>query len=203
MDTKPKVDLQGIAKQVASFLPGWTWRGPLYEHTEDTHAVIRNAEGAEVTISGNGWTRDGRLTISAGRWPKSKKGDEFAPSRHGNSGDEAPSITVAETRSAKEIAREVERRFLPDYLPLYAKMVERRDLTDVRQDSTKTASEKLAKIVGGKVQGSDRGDGEVQWFHDDDTYGDAKSHDGGQDWTLSIHGLSYEKLAQILKIVKE
>jgi hypothetical protein len=203
MDTKPKVDLQGIAKQVASFLPGWTWRGPLYEHTEDTHAVIRNAEGAEVTISGNGWARDGRFHISAGNWPKSKKGDEFSPYRHGGGGDESPRISVAATRSTKDIAREIERRFLPAYLPLYAKMVERRDATDVRQASAKTKCEELAKIVNGETRGLEAGDGEVHWYHEEATYGDAKSHDGGNEWNLNIRNLPFEKVAKILKIMKE
>lgn len=201
MDTKPKVDLEALAKEVASFLPGWTWRGPLYEHTVETHAVIAREDGASISINGNGWTSDGRVSITPGLWPKSKKGEEFSPYRY--SGEGSPRITVAQGRPAKDIAREIERRFLPEYLPLYTKMLERRNATDVRQDSTQTASENLAKLVGGKVQGQERGDGEVHWYHEGATYGDAKSHDGGKEWNLQVHNLSYDKVARILKIVNE
>lgn len=200
MDTKPKVDLQALAKEVAKFLPGWTWRGPLYEHTTDTHVVITNADGAQITVSGNGWTRDGRLTIGAGRWPKTKKGEECGPNGYS---DPHPRITVAENRPAKDIAREIERRFLPDYLPLYAKMVEQRNAIDVRQDSAKVKVTELTKIIGGETRGLEAGDGEVHWFHEDATYGDAKSHDGGKEWNLQVHNLPYDKVARILKIVKE
>lgn len=201
MDTKPKVDIQRLAKEVAAFLPGWSWRGPLYEHTTDSHAAIARADGAEVVISGNGWARDSRLTIGAGNWPKTKKGEQCQPSGYG--GDQSPRITVSENRSAKDIAREIERRFLPEYLPLYAKMVERKEAIDARQASAKTKVQSLTEIVGGEIRGIEKGDGEVHWFHNDATYGDAKSSDGGKEWTLNVHSLPYEKLARILKIVKE
>lgn len=201
METKPEIDLQGITKDVAKFLPGWSWESPTADRT-NWHAILRHTDGMEIYINGNGWTRDGRLHIGCSGWPKTKKGDECSPYKV-YCENKAPSITVADNRPPKAIAAEITRRILPEFLPLYQKMLEYRDATDRRQESAKEKCAELTRIVGGETRGLEAGDGEVHWYHEEKTYGDAKPHSGGKEWTLSVHNLPYEKVAKILKIVKE
>lgn len=76
-----------------------------------SHRLV-HASGYGVWLGWDDWKT--RIDIH-GRWPKTSDGREAAP--YGC----APTISVSATRAPAAIAREITKRFLPMYLPLYDK----------------------------------------------------------------------------------
>lgn len=187
------VNLAKLAAEVAPTLPEgpWTVRPPR-EEAHDSHAILERADGATVWISGNGWTRNGRLSVSGG-WPRTKAGEVMGP-REGR-----PSITVAETRPSAGVAAEIARRFLPDYLRLYAEALAKKVSWDDSRAAKRAACREMAAEIGGKVQGET--DANVHWYHDYGSCGDATP--GSEDtWSFKIHGVGAKAAREIARLVR-
>lgn len=116
---------------VAAHLPGWSVR-----ETEDEYLGYRfrlvdstEASGPQVTIE-TGRER-GKWFIS-GYWPLGESGNGYmSPS---DVRETSPSIGVSNTKTFEQIAHDIKRRFLPEYLRVYgllvAKKAERLAYTD-------------------------------------------------------------------------
>ena len=98
--------LQTLATQIAAHLPGWTREIPELPPHEYTprHVFLRRDDGAGIAIAFV-WNQQGRIEVS-GRYP-------YQASGHFR---DRPVITLNAARRAEALAREISRRFLPDYL---------------------------------------------------------------------------------------
>lgn len=152
------------ATEIADYLGGGWLLQPVpndpdreFEHS---HPHFRNAfSGAEFWI-GLDWRKKDRVDVHA-NWPKDANGREQRPhfSDYSEFGAAAPSITFARSKPAKQAAKDIERRFLSEFLPLWAKqeqVVQRQD--DYRSNRQLLAGS-IAALLGGEVRKGSNGDG--------------------------------------------
>lgn len=94
-----------------------------------------------------------RVSVSA-NWPKLPDGSSWLPrQRHG----EAPSITVDATKPVEQIARDIVRRFLPEYRRLLALALEDVASSTKYRDDTKAAFDEVVAASKGYLQPSTNG----------------------------------------------
>lgn len=143
----------GIAKELARER-GERWvvvpvdpNGP--EHQERHPHLRRLSDGAEFWI-GLDWRGKGRVDVVA-NWPRDTKGQEQRPyfSQYSEFGSASPTITFAATKSASQAAKDINRRFLSTFLPLWEKqaavVAERHAYTNRQKD----LAGRIAPLVGG------------------------------------------------------
>ena len=110
---------------VAAHLDGWTvdctqfdsgnsWSGP------DLRYKIINGKGHAISLSRGRGSDRGKIHIS-GYWPVKGEGGHRWTSPH-DVRESSPDIGVSESRGYEAIAREIQRRFLPEYLRIYTKI---------------------------------------------------------------------------------
>ena len=103
---------------VAAYLPGWN-----VLETEDEYLGYRfalvNGQGPKVTIDGS---NRGMWNVS-GYWPMSDTGGYMTPS---DVRETSPSIGVGKSKTPEQIARDITRRFLPEYLRVYNLLVSKK-----------------------------------------------------------------------------
>jgi hypothetical protein len=138
--------LYTLAQDIAAHLSdGWV------AQPREAHwivAIVRQSDEATIYLERN----SGRLAVLGG-FPTPEDGCSFVQA------DKRPKITVAEGRSAKAIAEDIARRFLPVYLPLYARAVVLRD--EHRQAEARRQEELhlLAEAAGGTIMHNG-----VRWY---------------------------------------
>lgn len=131
-----------MAAAVARHLPGWRVKGE-----EHRARVLVNEDGAEVYFRQE-YNKPDRIEVS-GAFPRS----ELSSSYFGPHGQRFV-ISCALSRGPEKIARDVERRLLPGYLPKYAEARASRDAHDQQlRDAEKLAAD-LGLVFGEQVRGS-------------------------------------------------
>jgi hypothetical protein len=111
-----------------------------------------------------------------------------------------PEISVSGTRGAAAIAKEIKRRFLPEYLPLLQKAIEKRDAANAHEDKTRANLVTLAAIVNARVP-EERDRTTTSFYHNDKAYGDIQCC--GDSVTLKLSSLTVEQAKRILTMLKE
>lgn len=105
--------LAGIARH----LPGWT----VQDNGEEAFAwryTLVNGNGPRISINTSRYTK-GMLHVS-GFWPQGRN-RWTSPS---DVREEAPEINVSSKKTHEQIAKDITRRFLPEYLRIYTKLEE-------------------------------------------------------------------------------
>ena len=115
---------QELAQQIADALDGWQ----VSDDQPTSNVQLDGPAGAGLYLSEPYWEK-GRVVVGA-RWPHADingQRETFQPyfSSYGSNPTKAPCITCAASRGAEAIAKDIERRFLPQYLPLYEQQAER------------------------------------------------------------------------------
>lgn len=130
--------LQELAPAVAVLL-GWE-----LADRDDSHIVEMVApEGFHVYFNA-GWTGGyDKISISAG-WPRDDEGRQVMSSYDAKT----PRINVSVTRAPKEVAREIERRLLPEWIPMWNAARECLQRDRQYEGDTKSNAVRLARIVG-------------------------------------------------------
>jgi len=124
-----KLDLLALVHVIVPKLPvGWQVVEPRPDpdelspsRTSLTSVRVRHASGAEFYVHRSTWPPE--LTIGA-RWPRAgdaPNGEEFRPSEGG------PRISVSPWRDPGALAKDITRRFVVPFLPLWEKMAASRD----------------------------------------------------------------------------
>lgn len=68
-----------------------------------------------------------------------------------------PRISVSAGRPAESIAKDIKRRFLPEYIPLYAQKVKLKRETEAQIAVTNAALDELAALLGGQAKYAEQG----------------------------------------------
>jgi hypothetical protein len=188
-----------LTKDVAFFLnegeqtPAWTFK-PMEEPYPTQYIIGPNEAELSIRIETYG-SRKGRIEISGNF--HIGRGREFIDVREWNGSERSklPEISVSGERGAQAIAKEIKRRFLPEYLPLLAKAIARRNEANSYEDKTRANLATLAEIAGARVP-EERGR-TTTYF----TGGDIQVC--GDSITLKLSSLSVEQAKQILEMMKE
>ncbi len=187
-----------LTKDVAFFLnegeqtPVWTFK-PMDEPYPTQYISGPNEAELSIRIETYG-ARKGRIEISGNFHIGRDR--QFVDVRewNGSQRSKLPEISVAGDRGAQAIAKEIQRRFLPEYLPLLAKAIVRRNESNTYEDKTRANLATLAEIAGARVP-EDRGR-TTTYF----TGGDIQV--SGDSITLKLSSLSVEQAKQILEMMK-
>jgi hypothetical protein len=202
--------LSEIALQIAAELREleplrpWTFVEP----TEDTYSVyLSNAGDARIYIGFDGYNESTRLTIS-GHMHIGKNGSYVEVYEKGADGSGwnhvySPSITVAIKRGPKAVAKDIAKRFLPEYLRVFA-LAKAKVAEDNAYDTAITANlQHLAKVAGESVPESfswrREGRKSFTWRLRGNYHTVTAS---AEDCSLKLDNLTLEQAEQIIRLLK-
>jgi hypothetical protein len=135
-----------LAAAVAEILPG-EWRLKPAESAWNVQLEDPSTL-ASLSFRSEEWQDAKRIRISS-RLPRDSKGDE--PYVGLKYGQPMPSITVSGAKEASQIAREIERRLIPEYLPLLEKARDVIAKTDEYHRTTEDVAQQIARLVGVEI----------------------------------------------------
>ena len=134
--------LTSLAERVAESLPGeWTVT-PFPEDWGRAGAYLKEARSQAILILGESQEYSDRnknkITIS-GDYPKDRSGNTSQARR--------PKITVSGEKTGSQIARDITRRLLPEYLPLLERELEMSARWTAHEDRAVAVAEQIARLV--------------------------------------------------------
>lgn len=150
-------NLFAMATDIAGYLgDGWNVVPVLRDSTEfeTGHPHLRRAsDGAEFWM-GFDWQKKDRIGVHA-NWPRDARGQEVRPyfSQHSEFGVSAPSISFTSGKTAQQAAKDITRRFLTAFLPLWEKQAAVVAGQNDYRARRKSIAERVAAVVGGEVRG--------------------------------------------------
>jgi hypothetical protein len=194
-------ELVQLTKDIAKELGGaWTFK-PLDEPYPTQYISGPNEAEIAVRIETYG-SRKGRVEINGNFHIGRDR--EFIDVREWNHSTsercKLPEISVSGTRGAVAITKEIKRRFLPEYLPLLQKAIEKRDAATSWEDKTRANLITLAAIVNASVP-TERDRTTASFYHNDKAYGDIQC--SGDSISLKLSSLTMEQAKRILSMLAE
>lgn len=179
-------DLRGFAVEVAAFLPGWAF-DEVYWNAYRNYARLVNPEipGAMVYMQ----CSRGRVEVSGG-YPNG-----FHPSY-----EERVRISVSMERTAADVARDIERRFLGGYLEKYCAAVDAAYRAAQAQARAQDVADELAMILG---EGVRHGRDESSVWSRHGTFRVMSGSDGPYITVERIHGVSVALAKALARVIAE
>ena len=194
METMPKPQLEALAADIAALLRCDAKFNPAPCDYLST-AVIQDDQGRGISF--NAGREPGRLFIR-GEMPGGH-GTTFLP--HGAT---IPRITVSLSKTTQQIARDIERRFLPDYLALWQQCQDRKTATESAYAKCWANAQRLAGTGAGVELRGDRRQYQEPGIH---YYGmnQGRGYFDGQVHTdsvrLDIRSLSVELAEKVIRLI--
>lgn len=132
------VDLKQLAEWIAEQLGDWQ---PLDVESKYNHALTHTENNVTMKL----WIsiEGGRLKISA---------DSMGLYNFTRTNERFPSITCGLTKTPPQIARDIERRVLPEYRALLARLLERKAISDERKRRQHECCHELADILRAEMR---------------------------------------------------
>jgi hypothetical protein len=152
--TETKIDIDQLVGTVCHYLRTYSDGQQLWEvepkesdndYWNKEHANLVLGNGAKLFFSTS--RHEGRIYISVDFPRYNGYSLPYERERNGFDG----SITVSATKTPAQIAKDVQRRLLNDYLPLYRKGLEIKQQLENKLNAQKALTERLAAIVGETV----------------------------------------------------
>jgi hypothetical protein len=186
-----------FAQKIASHLDGWQ---PLDPQSFNHAAEIGGPDGAGLTISINGFgdfCQDGRVEVS-GQWPEAATVNQSTVTFYPRG--ESTSITAAVSRGPQAVAKDIERRLLPKYLPLYREMKERREQYLAKEARRRDCLERLAAAGGRDLR---RVVGKLRLDAPNGAWGYAEVGvwDDGAIVSLELHSVPFGKAMELVEVL--
>ena len=204
------IALSGYARQIATELNKlnplrpWTFVEP----TEDTYNVyLRNAGKARIYIQYSHYgDTNTRLSIN-GYMHIGKNGSYVEVHEQSSTGwnkTSAPSITVAIARGCAAIAKDIAKRFLPEYMRVFA-LAEAKVKASSEYDALITDNlQRLAKVAGVTVPSAQQRYNEVNKSFSF-RVGDSRYYSvttSAKDCSMKLDTLSFEQAEHIIKYLR-
>lgn len=156
------------------------------------HATLTNEKGVSISVNNGGYKNQNRFSLSVS-YPRNCKDERFYTKIY-------PSITLSESKTAEQIAKDIEKRLLPEYLVELEKCIEgnQRDafFLNVREET----AQKVCKLFNKEYKkGTDQksfylcGDVQRAYNLEIDHYGKI---------TFKLDGLSIEETEKIFSLLK-
>lgn len=197
MPVSNREDFIQLIKDVAQALGGewtlkefpddWNWGGTLTEIST----------GAIIDLTSGGYRNPEKMHIRS-ELPKSDKGE--APYVGLQYGQAMPNINASTKKTGAQIARDIERRLMPEYLPLLEKAHEVIAQHNAFHSKTETMAAKIAKIARVPIE---PGEAKVNFYHSPlpafhENLGSAQVH--ADDVELNLR-LDYDTALHILTLL--
>ena len=96
---------------------------------------------------------EGKIHVSADL-PKDTKGEIPYVEGYGQFGKRMPSINTSFNKTPEQIAKEIERRLMPEYMDILMKALSRIASSDSYHNKTEGFAEQIAKLVGVEAKGN-------------------------------------------------
>ena len=205
--------ISGLGRQVAAELrklnPHRPWT--FVEPTEDVYSVyLRNAGKARIYIQFDGYNNTPQRLVISGYQHIGKNGSYVEVYDRGADGTgwtkaSVPSISVALSRGCEAIAKDIAKRFLPEYLRIFA-LVEEKVATDLAYEQKIAANlQRLADVAGVQFHSEDglnyRGEQRKEFSWKVGTaYHEVKVNDHEAD--LKLNDLTFEQAEKIITLLK-
>jgi hypothetical protein len=132
-DKITETQLQELMEEVSEEMPGWNYVDRKSQGLE-WGCYLKDSEGHSLYVRGDSFDTHSRIEISGS----------------GDNGFYMPDvkITVAATKTAKQIAKDIERRLLPNYLAKFEEMSEKQAKTDAYNERCHANARLLADAFG-------------------------------------------------------
>lgn len=164
-----RATMLGLARNIAQLMAIDIWAVLDDENAYDDSTATIYLVGSSPRCSLSIWhDRHRKKLVIRGKWPQAKDRREFGPPA-----EERPSIAVSDHRDIPGIARDINRKLLPDYLNKFARA--RADVIahNVYLDCRKKLVSLVALAVGGEVapsgeriNGGPRAGSKIGYIHD-------------------------------------
>ena len=134
--------LQEHAENIAKALgEGWK-RSTRFDETDSSWRAELEGPDNQVLFLSSTWAGKQRLYI-AGSIPQGTEWP-YQVTR--------PEITVNIEKSAQQVARDITKRLIPDYLPKLAEVLKRKAERETFESNRKSLADQVAEITGGRVK---------------------------------------------------
>jgi hypothetical protein len=158
------------------------------------YAVLKNGT-KEISFSNGDYQLKDKFHIS-GNYPRNYKREYMVYSYS----EKSPSINVSEKKSPEQIAKDIQRRFLPAYEELLKTVLERVESSNGAHDNRCKALQKLGEVVGVEPGKDSQGEPGL-WVHD--TIPGLKSVEARYDGDIHIElELDVEKAVNVIAYLK-
>jgi hypothetical protein len=153
-----------LVRQIATALgPDWTYRNPSLDGTLSHWAKIKNDDGYSISVTSQWPTY--ALHISG----------EFPKDHHLGYNVSRPSINVSPAKTPEQIAKDIRRRLMPEYLPLWKQAKEQEQARNTFEAEQARLSDELYLLFPAGI--ARRGNGydaknKTISFHLENGYGD-------------------------------
>ena len=199
MSTMRDINLKNAAKAIAKHLPG-SWR---LDTTNTRPCEVLLGENGKGICVGTQWNQKGKLRVY-GLYPKSELAGSYGAVERAvlSYKESAPEIGITATREPEAIAREIVRRFLPEYEALFAKCVERVKDLEAEHRRRVALQERVIAAIGEPRRGrQDKPtEGLHLWFPDGwNVSGDVEV--SSPDWVSIKMSLDPERAVAILRFL--
>src|SRR5881394_798866 len=159
--TTADFDVMGLTTEVAHYLgDGWAALPDRFASDEDgrqrtTHPRLQHGTGPHLYVVHGGYQKEGRITISVD-WPIDPVTHEsyhpHARLSRSDYEDATTSITVADTKTAKQIAADIARRLLPDATRLWTLILAAMDNATRYRNATDANLRRIAAETGSEYR---------------------------------------------------
>jgi len=149
-------NIRDLSFAVAPLLPG-KWTPEPAGGAEDaddlrwkrSRGELTNENGAQVHLSYDSYKK--RIHVGC-VFPRDDHNSAFGPPY----GTPAPSITVSPLKTAEQVAKDIKRRVLPEYLPLWTAAIENKNKWLKREVDADDFARELAGVLGVEYRGKGR-----------------------------------------------
>jgi hypothetical protein len=142
----------GIAAELGD---GWQVKQPDPDRDFETvHPhIYRTSDGANFWLA-HGWRDKDRIAVNPS-WPLDATGREDRPhfSQYSENGAAAPAIGFHKDKTAAQAARDIARRFLPAFLPLWEKQLAAVHEDTERRVQKRQLATQIAELLAAEVSG--------------------------------------------------
>ena len=194
--------LHALASDIAAHLgDGWTvvtngdnGHRDFYERVPH---LRRASDGAQFYLHGS-WSGKGRIYVGAD-WPKDAQGREVRPyfSAYSENGAAPPSITFTETKAPALAAKDIARRFLPAFLPLWDKQVKAVASSNQYLAERASLALQVANILDGEVKTAADGNSIVRLGYRESGIHEVDFDVDNETVSIKVRGLTLDQLRHI------
>lgn len=167
--------LPELARGIAALLNGEHFSVEPSEEGERHYVRLSAPDGRSFTLNST-WSGRGKLHVS-GSYPRD--GERYmGPREWGAIGynEQAPSINVSAEREPGPIARDIARRFLPEYTRVYRACVAKQQEQAAYRSTVNGIAEQLAALIPGAKLEEHDGTQRVSFYTSDTGYGDLTAY---------------------------
>jgi hypothetical protein len=189
------------AKEIAKYLDGFRAEAQKHDgNVSDRYAYLigENDEKFGFTVITYG-SQMGKLEIS-GDYPKGPEGEYLADSYVNGERMAPPRISVNGNRPGDKIAKDIERRFLPEYRVLLAKVKELKASREAYKNKYVSNARELVNIYGDRL--NDRNNGFRLPLKNINGYGEVESI-GADSCNILLRSVSIPLARKILSLLAE